>query len=505
MPAGPLSSNMDLAAQRPDAEARAPYALGFSSLEREVSGVALPVDGALPPWLSGNLIRTGPAKFEVRAQSYQHWFDGLAMLHCFCLDDGSVTYSNRFLHSRSFREAMESGRIARGEFMTDPCRTLFGRIMSFFNPRLTDNACVNVSVLARQMVALTETPLPVRFDPDTLETLGTLHYDNAIGGQISTAHPHHDGRRGYSYVISMGRKSAYRIFTDAAGTQRVLCELPVDRPAYMHSFGMSERFLVLTEFPLRVNPLRLAFSGEPFIRNYRWAPEAGTVITVISKADGSVVARAKAASCFAFHHVNAFESEGALRVDLLSYPDAGIIEQLRLARLRSAEPVNAAGRLTRLCMTIGGATGALAEATQVTLCEHSLELPRINYARCAGHPYQFLWGAGQTKPGDFIDNITKIELDRAGRTHTKVWHQEGCYPGEPVFVARPGATAEDDGLLLSVVLDTAARRSFLLVLDAGSLDEVARSAAPHHIPFGFHGNHFPDAARGETVSGPAAR
>jgi carotenoid cleavage dioxygenase-like enzyme len=100
-----------------------------------------------------------------------------------------------------------------------------------------------------------------------------------------------------------------------------------------------------------------------------------------------------------------------------------------------------------------------------------------------------------------MDNITKIELGPEGRTQIKVWYQNGCYPGEPVFVPRPGASAEDDGVLLSVVLDTASRRSFLLVLDAARLEERARATVPHHIPLGFHGNHFPDAARPHAVSG----
>ena len=39
----------------------------------------------------------------------------------------------------------------------------------------------------------------------------------------------------------------------------------------------------------------------------------------------------------------------------------------------------------------------------------------------------------------------------------------------------------------SVVLDAASERSFLLVLDAGDLTELARAEVPHHIPFGFHG------------------
>jgi beta,beta-carotene 9',10'-dioxygenase len=42
-------------------------------------------------------------------------------------------------------------------------------------------------------------------------------------------------------------------------------------------------------------------------------------------------------------------------------------------------------------------------------------------------------------------------------------------------------------VLLSVVLDANAGSSFLLVLNAADLSELARAHAPHHIPFGFHG------------------
>jgi carotenoid cleavage dioxygenase-like enzyme len=239
----------------------------------------------------------------------------------------TTTELDRFeAQARELGEAMEKGGIARGEFMTDPCRTIFGRVMAIFDPQPTDNANVNVSVLAGEEVSLTETPMPIRFDPDTLETHGGLEFNHAIKGQISTAHPHSDGERGYSYVIDMGRRSTYRLFVDERGDQRVLSELPVDRPSYMHSFGMSERYLVLTEFPLRVKPLSLALSGKPFIMNYHWQPEDGTQFTVIDKAGGTVVARARAAPCFGFHHVNAHEADGALLVDLLAYPDATIYQ-----------------------------------------------------------------------------------------------------------------------------------------------------------------------------------
>jgi carotenoid cleavage dioxygenase-like enzyme len=59
-----------------------------------------------------------------------------------------------------------------------------------------------------------------------------------------------------------------------------------------------------------------------------------------------------------------------------------------------------------------------------------------------------------------------------------------------VFVPAPDQRAEDDGVLLSVVLEASTETSFLLVLDAGTFEELGRAQAPLRIPFGFHGSFF---------------
>src|SRR5215213_1856494 len=171
-------------AQQTDVE----HAVGMRSLEQEVERVALPVEGALPPWLTGSLVRTGPARFEVGERSVRHWFDGLAMLHRFGFADGAVTYSNQFLHSRAFEHAERTGEIGYSEFATDPCRSIFGRAQAAFSPKLTDNASVNVVRLGGETLALTETPLPVAFEAGTLETLGVTDWADAIPGQVTIAH-----------------------------------------------------------------------------------------------------------------------------------------------------------------------------------------------------------------------------------------------------------------------------------------------------------------------------
>jgi carotenoid cleavage dioxygenase-like enzyme len=126
-------------------------------------------------------------------------------------------------------------------------------------------------------------------------------------------------------------------------------------------------------------------------------------------------------------------------------------------------------------------------------------LPRLNYQRCNAKDYCFAYGVSTRAdcPGGFYNQLVKVEV--RART-TKVWREEDCYVGEPVFVAAPGGRAEDEGVILSVVLKGKKGNSFLLVLDARSFAEIARAEVPQHIPFGFHGQFF----AGEFVERHAA-
>lgn len=464
---------------------KAPYAMGLENATREVEETQIPVRGSLPPWLAGTLLRVAPARFEVGEQSYRHWFDGLAMLHRFGIADGRVTYASRFLHSAAYEEAKARGGIARGEFATDPCRSLFGRAMSMLvGSPPTDNGVVSVDRIGEAVVALTETRLPVVFDPDTLETLGNHAYASDVLRATTTAHPHHDNTRHYTYLTRFGRRSFYCLIAqdDVDGRERTIAEIPVDLPAYMHSFGMSARSLVLVEGPFVVDPLRLLVGNAPFIRNFRWRPERGTLVRAFDKETGEERGRWRLPAFFSFHHVNAFEQERTLFVDLVAYDDASVIDALYLDQLRSCAPQTMAGRLVRLRLPLDGG-----EPQIEPLSATPIELTRIDYDRRAGEPYRIVWGASASAPGAFLDGLARIDISEEPERNARIWHEPGTYPGEPIFVARPGGRAEDDGVLLSVVLDTIARRSFLLVLDAATMTEIARAETPEIVTLGFHG------------------
>jgi beta,beta-carotene 9',10'-dioxygenase len=471
----------------------ADYRLGLSPLFDEFELDELPIEGTVPSWLRGVLFRNGPAAWEVGRDTLRHWFDGLAMLHRFGFHEGGVSYANRYLRSPQYRHVQDTGAIGYSEFATDPCRSIFKRLASAFSPEQSfgHNASVNVHKLGDRFVALTETPLPVEFDPETLETVGVLVYEDDVEAIGTSPHPHTDPRSGDSLntIIHFSRRSSYKVFRVPASKGRlkraVISTLPAKEPAYMHSFGQTERHVILAEYPLVVNPLKMLLKGKPYAENLEWKPERTTRFLVVDKDGGTLVRSHEAEAFFAFHHVNAFEEGGELIVDLLAYPDDAVIQEHYMDALRSEKRPTAAARLRRYRLRPDGST------SYETLTDEPLELPRINYGLRNGRDYSYVYGIGQDKeePNYWPDRLVKVDV-RGGSSRT--WGEENCYPGEPVFVPAPGSREEDTGVVLSVVLDAASGTSFLLVLDAASFVEVARARVPHHVPFGFHGQYFGD-------------
>lgn len=464
------------------------HRLGFSPLEGEFELDALPVEGKLPPWLSGTLFRNGPGTWEAGRDKMRHWFDGLAMLHRFGFHGDRVSYANKYLQSPQYRHIQENGRIGYGEFATDPCRSIFKRLTSAFSPQFGSNASVSIHRLAGRFVALTETPLPVEFDPETLETVGVVEYEDGVQGIGTSPHPHTDPKSGdaLNTITHFSRQSAYKIFRipakSGAPRREVIAEIPAAEPAYMHSFGLTHRHVVLAEYPLVVNPLKMLLTGKPYAENLQWKPERPTRFHVIDRENGMLVGSWETGAFFAFHHVNAFQKGGEVFVDLLAYPDDATIRDHYMDALQSAKRPTATAELRRYRLKPGGSIG------HETITDQPLELPRINYEANNGRDYSYAYGIGQDRAArTWPDRLVKVNV-RDGSA--RAWREDGCYPGEPVFVPAPDGQSEDSGVILSVVLDTAAETSFLLVLDAGSFAEVARARVPHHIPFGFHGQHF---------------
>jgi carotenoid cleavage dioxygenase-like enzyme len=477
------------------------FAIGFDNLDQETLDHELHADsGRLPPWLRGSLIRTGPTIFKLAQQSYLHWFDGLAMLQKFAFDGGKARYSGRFLRSPDSVKSTRSGCVSYDEFVAVPTRGLLKRLYTLVDPerQFGRNGMVNVLKLNDACyIAMTENPLAVQFDPADAGTVGTFDYPDdlhSVLNMVTTAHPRYDvaHKSIYNFVSRLiplrPRYVVYRL--DNGSTRRtVVGQIETDALAYMHSFGMSENYIVLTEFPLVTHPSSLFLMplfGTSYIKSYAWQAQRGTRFRVMDKRDGKLVGTWEHDAFFAFHHVHAQEVGDELFVDLSVY-DGGpaIIDELYLSRLRAAGggEISYSG-LRRYRLPLRG--GAVREER---LAEPMFEMPQFNYLRCSNGPYRYAYGVSFTAPGKFVDQLVKIDLQK---NENRFWHEAGCYPGEPIFIPRAAgdAGAEDDGVNISVVLDARRRRSFLLVLDAASFEEMARLDLPHAIPFMLHGQFY---------------
>ena len=457
---------------------------GFRSQETELVDHALDVEGSIPEWLSGSLVRNGPGKFEADGQRIRHWFDGLAMLRKYTFADGAVRYTNRFLRTGAYQSAAD-GELT-GQFATDErglakLRSWLSRIGP---PEPTDNANVHVARLDGEYVALTEVPRWISFDGDTLETRGDFAFQDLLDTATITAHLVEDRHRGehVGHALSFGRTHEYQLFRIPDGTRRreLIAEIPTDRPAYVHSIGVSADHIVLVETPLRIH-LSRAFSpfSEGFFELLEWHDDLDTRLYVVDRDTGEVVAEPTVDPFFTFHTVNAYDDGETVVLDLVAFEDDSIVDGLSLDRLEAEGFAAApAGRLVRLRIDPEGGVSSR------RLYDGGIELPVVPPA-VQTQPYRYAYGQSTDREG--ANGLVKVDTERE---RAREFWERNLYVEEPCVVQRPGAEAEDDGVVLAPALDVAAEQSVLLVLDAATLAEHARAPLPQHNPFGFHGRFF---------------
>ena len=152
-----------------------------------------------------------------------------------------------------------------------------------------------------------------------------------------------------------------------------------------------------------------------------------------------------------------------------------------------------ASRLVRIRVDRAGAT--MAPLVDSAIAGHFFDFPAIN-ERFAGsssscsRAVRFVWGLGAARPTLVANQIVKLDVRGQPGQH-RTFALPHTTPGEPIFVERPGATAEDDGALLSWCNNDLDGTSSLVVLDAASLQLMTRLDCPVGLPYGFHGVWLP--------------
>ncbi|KAI9531637.1 hypothetical protein NQZ68_039343 [Dissostichus eleginoides] len=504
------------------------------------------VTGELPPWLRGSLLRNGPGLFSVGESQYNHWFDGLSLIHSFTFSGGEVTYRSKFLKSDTYKRNIKADRIVVSEFGTmiypDPCKNIFSRVFTHLSnviPDFTDNNLINIIRYGQDYYASSEVNYMNQIDPETLETVGRINYRDHIALNLATAHPHYDSE-GNTYNMGTAMMSfglpKYVIFKVPGDASDKQCGKPALRkveqigsipfrstlfPSYYHSFGMTENYIVFVEQPFKLDIMKLAtayFRGVNWGSCLKFDKDDITLFHVVNKHTGKAVStRFYADALVVFHHINAYESDGHVVFDLISYEDSKLYEMFYMKNFKQdagsfmeenrsacipdvlrfvlplADNKEAPGGSNLVTLEGETATAVMKEDGSV-YCQpdflfKGLELPGINYNFNA-KKYRYFY-ASKMELSAHPSKIAKFDVVSRNLLE---WHQENCFASEPVFVASPGAVEEDDGVILSSVISPDPNISpFMLVLDAKTFTEIARASIDANVHMDLHGLFIPAA------------
>nr|BAV32167.1 hypothetical protein [Sordaria araneosa] len=413
---------------------------------------------------------------------------------------------------------------------------------------VSDGTAVNITSgghqakLPRSVWIATDNSMLKQCDPRTLEPIGfatqkVLHPD--LKGPVSCAHAERDPATGdvFNFNQDFGKDATYRIFRvrAATGETDILATItrPDLKPAYIHSLYLSPSFVILCVPSSHIAARGMMImwqrnvkdSIEPFdeSKKCKWF--------VVDRHHGKgVVAEFETDASFFFHTINAFEERDevdlerstiSLFCDVIQYTNLDIMDTLYYdvllkqddahtkfwgdkERAKSAmthharwhfriqivspEPV-AIPEMAPAPGLIGSVVAPPPMSVEKLLdipAPHSGELPTINpLYKTKRHRY--VYSVVYRGKSTTMDGIAKTDTETR---EVLFWdNPRGHTPGEAIFVPRPGATAEDDGVLLSVVLDGYCGISYLLCLNAQSMEELGRGEIGFAVAFGFHGVH----------------
>jgi torulene dioxygenase len=507
------------------------------------------VTGKIPSYAAGTLYRTGPAQYKIQTSKgdtfkVSHWFDGFTTVHRFQIlpsegnSDIRVMYNSRCTVDQLIRRVEKTGLLDNVTFAQkrDPCQSYFKKVMSVYWPAGKNDASDknigvtlsvnlpgpnNTSLSAKHASGIqhltekTDSSTFKDIDPETLEPIGiasqtSFHPD--LKGQMSGAHAKSDPVTGdvYNFNLEISRKATYRVFRTSASTgETTILAKFSDTAAYLHSFFLTADHVVLClwnshlskgglSILLNFNILDSIVSMDPSLPA-RWY--------VIDRKHGKgVLATYESPAFFCFHTVNAWTEPSAtdpsatdIVCTLSAFENTDVLKKFYYENLlstasagkgyvgekgNSCRPELRQYRLHAVPSTETGspAVGKLSiDFSAPKLI--SVELPTIN-PRFVTKPNRYTYGIVDRSKSTFVDGLGKFD---AQMKTTLFWEQHGHSPGEAIFVPNPEGEAEDDGVLLSVVLDGIKGNSYLLCLNARDMTELGKAHIPGVVGFGFHG------------------
>ncbi|MEJ7602002.1 MAG: carotenoid oxygenase family protein, partial [Kofleriaceae bacterium] len=439
-------------------------------LAREHGFEPLAVEGAMPAELRGTLYRNGPGLFGQFGKRYSHPFEGDGAVTAVRFGDGGVLGASRVTQTAGLLAERAAGELKYGFSLS--WRRRFANML---RGRFKNTANTSVMIWQGRLFGMMEGAKPTELDPQDLEMIGETDLGGMIVGAFS-AHPHRVASRAasYNFGLEYGKTTRLHMYElPDQGAARRIGSLALQGPAMLHDFIATDTHLIFFVPPSRVHVPRMLLQLGRFDDLFCWRPELGTEIICVPIDRPDEVVRFTTDAFYQWHFTNAFDRGGELVIDYVRYPSFDSFYAIGAYARGDNPPALSGGQAHRA--TISLATRTLRSEP---LFDDSCEFPTVAPGREGREHGLSYFALGDNAIGK-LDHAT-------GRLSTRPSGED--VSTEPLFVARPGAIAEDDGWLLALCHDETSDRACVAVYDAKRLDgPIARAWFDHQIPITFHG------------------
>lgn len=448
------------------------------------------VEGTLPEDLRGVYYANGPARFERAGQRYGHWLDGDGLIHRLSFTDEGLRHTTRFVDSLKSREEAKAERFLYRAFGTSFNGDLLRRNVMLESP-------VNVSVypFEGKLLAFGEQTLPAELDPETLKTVGSFDFGGKLN-EISpvSAHPKIDSDTGRLVVFGIAfssRPTLYSYDFDPADQSLRRRRHRLATHYSLHDFNLSPGYMIFHLGPLVLNIERFLGQGNSIMDSLDWRPEMGSKLLIVPRSpEGGDPFEVEVEPKYCLHHINAFEQEGRLIVDLIEIEEPIYRHYQVLPELFVDAP---AARPVRYAIDL--ASKKVVERIEFDY-DHCPDFPTVTAAD-NGRPYDRFWMLGMSHFGPrgrkFFDEV--VGLSWADRSTVDTYRPEDgrLLGGQPACVERPGK----EPLIIVQELDPQNRKAWYVVLDGLDLERgpLARIPLRQWIHPSFHSYFDPAPVR----------
>ena len=443
----------------------------------------------------------------------QHAFDGYAKLCSWTFKPaGNVSFTTQFLETNWYKESKKLGTVA-------PYLMFEASIPPFsWTEKVTallrgiDNTNINVVRFGRGedgFAALSDFWQMYQFNHSDLGTVGRVTPEVPPSGVPltsaglplpSSAHPlkEHNSTNYINFVSLMNpipfMKSSIRLVRiESLHKRSFISEISVDDVPYMHSFGLTKKYAIIFGHPMFVNIKKMLYTAQP-INSLDWYRDRPVNIFVVNIHSGKVL-KLQTEAIFMMHHVNSYEYDDEILImDAVTYPNIDFIKSLQLKTLKDPlkrDQIKVDAKLRRFVLNLQTRSVKMIQFPTTPGAEtvENMDMPAIN-EQYRHRKHCFVYGIVLKADNKHLENITLVKKNVCRARVDKVWYTPGHIPSEPWFVATPGAKREDDGIILSLILNTKKKKSYLGIFDARSMKRRNRGYVPTAIPFTLHGRFF---------------